>query len=295
MPTENLSSNTENAPCPFCGGQVDPECWLRGDGSRGPECESCGATASNLELCNSAQPAQQHQDEPIMLTAVATLVDDGDGGLEPDWLFEGGTAELFAGMTLLVAENAPDLCSEDGSAQVYTHPSPVDTAEVERLRAEVKRLQHTSVKEEVFDIVCKERDTLRAQMAEQATLVKWWKDHLAVHIAILFGTSGHSPEDAEKNADDVIKRAERLAPTVSASAEPGEIERLRAALKFYADREHFHFESGNWDTVSGEPLNILWCGDEPDFIEDGTVARNALSASAEPSAPVDLEKSRLIG
>ncbi|WP_330508340.1 DUF3850 domain-containing protein [Pseudomonas putida] len=61
-----------------------------------------------------------------------------------------------------------------------------------------------------------------------------------------------------------------------------EVERLRDALKFYADREHYHFESGNWDTVSGEPLNILWCGDEPDFIEDGTVARNALSASAEP-------------
>lgn len=67
-----------------------------------------------------------------------------------------------------------------------------------------------------------------------------------------------------------------------------EVERLRAALKFYADREHYHFESGNWDTVSGEPLNILWCGDEPDFIEDGSVARAALSASAEPSAPVDL-------
>ncbi|WP_024717817.1 hypothetical protein [Pseudomonas putida] len=55
-----------------------------------------------------------------------------------------------------------------------------------------------------------------------------------------------------------------------------EVERLRAALKFYADREHYHFESGNWDTVSGEPLNILWRGEEPDFIEDGTVARAAL-------------------
>lgn len=55
---------------------------------------------------------------------------------------------------------------------------------------------------------------------------------------------------------------------------------LESALKFYADREHYHFESGNWDTVSGEPLNILWCGDEPDFIEDGSVARNALSTPA---------------
>jgi len=54
------------------------------------------------------------------------------------------------------------------------------------------------------------------------------------------------------------------------------IRELEQALKFYADREHYHFESGNWDTVSGEPLNILWNGDEPDFIEDGSVARAAL-------------------
>lgn len=60
------------------------------------------------------------------------------------------------------------------------------------------------------------------------------------------------------------------------------VDELETALKFYADREHYHFESGNWDTVSGEPLNILWCGDEPDFIEDGSVARAALSASTEP-------------
>jgi len=55
-----------------------------------------------------------------------------------------------------------------------------------------------------------------------------------------------------------------------------QIDRLKVALKFYAEREHYHFESGNWDTVSGEPSNILWNGDEPDFIEDGSVARAAL-------------------
>ncbi|WP_410480728.1 hypothetical protein ACJ70E_16080 [Pseudomonas plecoglossicida] len=71
-------------------------------------------------------------------------------------------------------------------------------------------------------------------------------------------------------------RMPKLGAKLYTSADPGEVERLRAALKFYADREHYHFESGNWDTVSGEPLNILWCGDEPDFIEDGSVARAAL-------------------
>lgn len=66
--------------------------------------------------------SEQRQGEPIMLTAVATLVENGEDGLEPSWILEGGTAELFAGMTMLVAENAPDLCSEDGSAEVYLHP-----------------------------------------------------------------------------------------------------------------------------------------------------------------------------
>ncbi|WP_236232135.1 hypothetical protein [Pseudomonas juntendi] len=65
MPTENRSSNTENLPCPFCAGRVDPEGWLRGDGTRGPECESCGATAPTLSVWNSANPTTQPHPDPI--------------------------------------------------------------------------------------------------------------------------------------------------------------------------------------------------------------------------------------
>ena len=65
MPTENRSSNTENLPCPFCAGRVDPEGWLRGDGTRGPECESCGATAPTLSVWNSANPTTQPHLDPI--------------------------------------------------------------------------------------------------------------------------------------------------------------------------------------------------------------------------------------
>lgn len=35
--------------CPFCGAEVDPTGWLRGDGVRGPECSDCGATAPSME------------------------------------------------------------------------------------------------------------------------------------------------------------------------------------------------------------------------------------------------------
>ncbi|WP_189635949.1 hypothetical protein [Pseudomonas chlororaphis] len=77
--------------------------------------------------------------------------------------------------------------------------------------------------------------------------------------------------------------AERDALQAALIAKDQRVDDLEAALKFYADREHYHFESGNWDTVSGEPLNILWCGYDPDFIEDGTVARVALKPTPKPA------------
>lgn len=56
--------------------------------------------------------------EPVGLAAVAVLRDDGDGGLEPEWLLEGGTAELVEGTLLLVADDQ-SLCAEDGHAELY--------------------------------------------------------------------------------------------------------------------------------------------------------------------------------
>lgn len=40
-------------PCPFCGGKCDPEGWLGGDGERGPECETCGATTTTVNTWNA--------------------------------------------------------------------------------------------------------------------------------------------------------------------------------------------------------------------------------------------------
>ena len=92
-------------------------------------------------------------------------------------------------------------------------------------------------------------------------------------IAWIVGTAiWWTKEEAERDAVATGKPIIPFGPMI----DTGEVDRLRAALSFYADREHYHFESGNWDTVSGEPLNILWCGEEPDFIEDGSVARAAL-------------------
>lgn len=65
-----------------------------------------------------------------------------------------------------------------------------------------------------------------------------------------------------------------------------EIVLLRAALKFYADSDHYSTDDGlNWDSCSGEPTNILWHESEPWFVEDGSIARSVLAESADPMAP----------
>lgn len=65
-----------------------------------------------------------------------------------------------------------------------------------------------------------------------------------------------------------------------------ELAQLRAALKFYADRDHYSTEDGsNWDSCSGEPANILWHESEPWFIEDGSIARAALERKANDDIP----------
>jgi hypothetical protein len=191
MPTENRSSNTEMASV--------PRDWANHYADLLEE--RCAYEQSELVKAFLAKPAEQPKGEPIQLTAVATLVDDADGGLEASWLLEGGTAELFAGMTLLVAENAPELCQEDGGAQVYTHADP---GEVERLRFEIEKLRfsleahdHEAVQDDcaraenrtlVSEVerlrtavelaesealsAIVERDDLRAQLAERDALLR---------------------------------------------------------------------------------------------------------------------------
>lgn len=40
----------------------------------------------------------------------------------------------------------------------------------------------------------------------------WWKEHLSVHLAILFRANGKSMAEAERSAAQVIRDAERIAP-----------------------------------------------------------------------------------
>lgn len=132
-----------------------------------------------------AQPAAQHQGEPILIQAVAVTRKDDDEGLRLEWLLEGGIAEMeFAGQVLFAMPEVNDLCDEDGSAEVFLHPPTSDGFSA-------------------------------GDMADQ-------------------GAKAFAARDPE-------------------------VEALRSALQFYADRDHFSEDlGGDWDNVSGEPANILW-------------------------------------
>lgn len=56
-----------------------------------------------------------------------------------------------------------------------------------------------------------------------------------------------------------------------------ENELLRQALRFYAHGQHFDVDHAHWDSVSGEPENWLERTDSADCLEDGGIARRALS------------------
>ncbi|AGR46356.1 hypothetical protein [Pseudomonas aeruginosa] len=65
-PVEQAGRDVEPAPCPFCGGEVDPTGWLRGDGTRGPECNDCGATARSMEAWQTRTAMTQPEGSPVI-------------------------------------------------------------------------------------------------------------------------------------------------------------------------------------------------------------------------------------
>ncbi|GFM49017.1 hypothetical protein PSCICE_02840 [Pseudomonas cichorii] len=127
---------------------------------------------------------------------------------------------------------------------------------------------------------CMRKDIAALMGCDTVATLPGWENSKGAQLEVLIG---------QRLEMAVVKAQDLVHPPENASAHIDrpdiEVERLRKALKFYADREHYHFESGNWDTVSGEPLNILWNGDEPDFVEDGSVARSALAEGKEHDDP----------
>lgn len=93
---------------------------------------------------------------------------------------------------------------------------------------------------------------------------------------VFYGAEGRYV--AEADFDRILAERDALQQLLNARDE--KIDRMTAALKFYADKEHFYHGDDNWDSVSGEPSNILWHAEEPYSVEDGWFARKALENQA---------------
>lgn len=89
-------------------------------------------------------------------------------------------------------------------------------------------------------------------------------------------------DNAQEIARLRAESEERLQNCVALVAENERLrknaDRMREALTFYAQGEHFHFDRAAWDTVSGEPQNY-WCDEGGTAtVEDGTIAKLAIDA-----------------
>lgn len=63
---------------------------------------------------------EARQGGPVQICAVAVMRYDAEDRLSPEWLLEGGTAELMNGQVLLCADR--NLTDEDGHCTLYTTP-----------------------------------------------------------------------------------------------------------------------------------------------------------------------------
>ena len=88
------------------------------------------------------------------------------------------------------------------------------------------------------------------------------------------------PNGAKRDAAFEELRAALAAPATAPDEQiRKDAERMREALMFYAEGDHFTFDRDAWDTVSDEPQNY-WCDEAGTAtVEDGTIAKLALDAA----------------
>ncbi|WP_386415371.1 hypothetical protein [Stutzerimonas stutzeri] len=122
------------------------------------------------------------------------------------------------------------------------------------------------IEDEIGDLV--EHEAYKALLEENQRLESAWK------------------VDVLNRKDELIAKQEKENDRVKAERDAllAELDRLRKALKYYADGEHFCLANEDaWDTVSGEPLNILHhddgFGESEGYVEDGSIARAALQGA----------------
>ena len=88
------------------------------------------------------------------------------------------------------------------------------------------------------------------------------------------------PSQVAMSLQAKVKTLEKERDTLRA-----QLAKAEAALKFYADGDHLLLADPDaWDTCSGEPVNFLHDEAGTASIEDGSIAKAALSTTAKPES-----------
>lgn len=128
--------------------------------------EALGGALDERDALQAELAAMCAASKPVQVDYVAVMRDNGEGGVEPEWTMEGGTAELMAGMYLCCVDGGA-LLFEEGSGELYAAPSQV-TAEVVQVPRELLAnfIEYSSVhRDGVQSLWQVNKDKLRALLA----------------------------------------------------------------------------------------------------------------------------------
>ena len=259
--------------------------------------------------------------EPVQVDYVAVMRADGDGGLEVEWLLEGGTAELMNGMYLCCVGGGT-LLFEEGSGHLYAAPvseakahgvvkwpeadeimqmafeegQPADDASgycfeleefdlfIERLMSDVARLNAAPVQQVVPDA------STKMQWPEVVALVNEVLGCEAHKYPCERGSIGHEMTGINFNSlARIIDRVRYAAAPAAPAADAGLVEARKANNELVND---LHVMTNKCRQLVDALTYLRECLDPEDymgeismhdFIDDALVAHRAQELTKEPS------------
>jgi hypothetical protein len=175
-----MKMTEELKPCPFCGGKnIDLTFWARNDGTVGPGCDDCNATADSAEVWNKRQAVAIAQGEP---TAWLETFYEEEGGKETKvWLVEPKPDESTLSIQPLYVGRPAE-------------GEPASASDLVKIAAELHRAKWQ------FDL----QDETRLTMSEARQLVirAFEQMHRIGDMALKMRDAAKSQSPAEKASDD---------------------------------------------------------------------------------------------
>lgn len=178
---------------------------------------------------------------------------------------------------MIIQERLLKIIRDDNYAAGFQSLGQYRTALLQAARGEV---EPAAVQGEPVDstAIQEAKEWVRVNEATPAEFLSY---HLLVKRSELLGRKLTWAETIELSALTTSMSEEEKARLLElGDPQPApDVEALVEALKFYADGDHLMFSDKDaWDTVTGEPPNLLCDEAGTATVEDGSIARHAIAA-----------------